>query len=56
MKRPGADAPAIHHTISGAWPLFHAIASAITRAAPSGSATSAEMYWNRWVEGSAAEA
>lgn len=56
MKRPGMEAPAMHHTISGACPLFHAIASATTRAFPSGSERSAEMYWNRWVEGLDAEA
>jgi hypothetical protein len=48
MKRPGEEEPAMHHTIEGDWPLFHAIASAMTRAAPSGSETSADMYWNRW--------
>lgn len=56
MKRPGTAAPAMHHTISGACPLFQAIASAMTRAFPSGSERSAEMYWNRCVEGFAAEA
>ena len=35
--------------------LFQAMASAMTRAAPAGSETSAEMYWKRWV-GDAAEA
>lgn len=43
--------PATHHTTSGAWPLFHAIASAITRSLPLSSVTSALIYWNRWEEG-----
>ena len=46
----------MHHTMSGLSPLFQAIASAMTRAAPSGSETSALIYWKRWVEGFAAEA
>jgi hypothetical protein len=50
------EAPAMHHTISGVWPWFQAMASATTRADPSVSVRSAEMYWNRWVDGSAAEA
>lgn len=55
MKRPGEADPAIHHTIEGGRPLFHAMDSAMTREAPSSSETSAEMYWNRWVgEGAAA--
>ena len=40
----------MHHTTSGARLSFQAIASAMTRAAPSGSETSALMYWNRWEE------
>lgn len=56
MKKPVCAAPAMHHTMSGLWPLFQVMASATTRAAPSGSATSADMYWKRWVLGDAAEA
>jgi hypothetical protein len=37
----------MHHTMSGLAPAFHAMASAMTREAPSGSDTSAEMYWKR---------
>jgi len=43
MKRLGYDEPAIHHTISGACPLFHAVHSAIKRAALPSTARSAAM-------------
>lgn len=55
MKSLGYEDPAMHHTMSGATPLFQVMASAMTVAAESGSERSALMYWNRWVEGLAAE-
>jgi hypothetical protein len=47
-KRPGIEAPAMHHTIEGAAPWFQVDTSATTREASFGSVTSAEKYWNFW--------
>ena len=46
----------MHHTMSGAWPSFHVMLSAITLAADEGSERSDEIYWKRWMDGEAAEA
>ena len=43
MKREGRETPAQHHTMSGAWSSFHAVASERTRVASVGEVRSALM-------------
>lgn len=52
----GRETPTQDHTMSGDWPLFHAVASARTRSVSEAEERSALMAWNRWVEGDLAEA
>jgi hypothetical protein len=54
-KRPGKAEPAMHHTMSGAMPLFHALVSVITRWVSAEEERSADMKWKLW-EDVAAEA
>jgi len=56
MNSFGKADPAMHHTMSGDEPPFHAMHSLMTREAPSASDTSAEKYWKRCVDGEDAEA
>jgi hypothetical protein len=51
MNRLGCALPLQHHTMSGDVPLFHLVASAITRTHPSDVLTSAAMWWNRCTDG-----
>ena len=46
----------MHHTISGARPLFQLVASSRARTFPSEVVRSAEMRWKRWEDGFGANA
>lgn len=52
----GRETPTQDHTMSGDWPLFHAVASARTRSFSEAEERSALMAWKRWVEGDLAAA